>query len=464
MTFLPAAALAWEADPSGLKWTFHLDPGAHWCNGDPVTARDFVATIRRALDPALAAPKAGLFLDLRNAAAFYHGTIHDPSQIGAIARDQFTLELALAHPTPHLLALAASGPWIPIHWTTVEKFGDTRESAWTRPGNYVGNGPFVLAEWKPHELIRVTRNPHYHAATHVLVDEIDFLKFDDENTEERAYRAGQVDVTMTIPVTKRAGYHEPERHVQPLAETRYLAVNVTRAPLSDVRVRRALSLGIDRQQLVDAVLQGGQSPADTFLPPGLAGVEAVPDPDLAGEPAARRARDLAEARHLLADAGFPEGRGLRKLEISTWVDNPVIEAIQQMWRRDLGVETAISVREARVHAAALRSGDFDLGFAPAIPDYNDASALLSELERGASGNYPHWGNARFGGIVAEAAATADPRARADQFREAGQILRAEQPVIPLYFNTQIYLVSPRVSGWKSDRLWTRTYLDVSLSP
>jgi oligopeptide transport system substrate-binding protein len=423
-----------------------------------------VATIRRALNPSLAAPKASLFFDLRNAAAYYRGTIHDPAQIGAVARDDFTLELNLEHPTPHLLALAASGPWIPIHAATIAQFGDTRESAWTRPGNFVGNGPFVLAEWKPHEVIRVTRNPQYHAATHVLVDEIDFLKFDDENTEERAYRTGQVDVTMTIPVGKRAGYREPERHIQPLAETRYLAVNVTRSPLSDVRVRRALAAGVDREQLVAAVLKGGQQPADTFLPPGLGGVAPAFDAAPGAPPAARHAQELVEARQLLTEAGFPGGHGLRKIEIATWVNNPVIEAIQQMWQRDLGVETTIVVREARVHAAALRSGDFDVGFVPAIPDYNDASAVLEDFERGAPGNYPHWANARFDDLVADAATALDPRARAAEFRKAEHILLADQPVIPLYFNTQVFLVSPRVSGWKSDGLWTRTYLDVSLSP
>ncbi|HVU17161.1 MAG TPA: peptide ABC transporter substrate-binding protein [Candidatus Didemnitutus sp.] len=461
--FLPAAASSWEVDSSGRQWVFHLNPAARWSNGDPVTASDFVATIRRALTPSLAAPKAALFFDVKNATAFYRGQVKDFSPVGAIARDDFTLEIDLEHPTPHLLALAASGPWIPVHAATLQKFGDTRESAWTRPGNFVGNGPFVLESWQHQEVIRVARNPHYHDASRVELDGIEFRKFDDQNTEERAYRTGQIDVTMTIPIARLDEYRAPERRTQPLAETRYLAINVTRAPLSDVHVRRALSLAVDRAALVTAVLRGGQKPARTFLPPGLAGLAAIPEasPD---DATVRHARDLETARSLLAEAGYPGGRGLPALEISTWVNNPVLEAIQEMWKRDLGVSSTIVVREARVHAAALSSGDFTLGFVPAIPDYNDPSALLDELKSGAPGNYPHWSNARFDDLAESAARTGDPALRSQRFRDAEEILLEDQPVVPLYFNTQTFLVSSRVSGWKTDPFWTRTYLDLSVSP
>src|SRR5262249_44128689 len=153
----------------GLRWTFHLRADASWSNGDPVTARDFVYTVRRALNPALAAPKAPLFFVLKNAEAFYHGLVSDFGQVGVAAADAHTLVLTLEHPSPRLLALVASGSWLPVHAATVEQFGNTRDSAWTRPGNFVGNGPFILTEWEHNQRIVVRKNLRYYNAGHVLV-------------------------------------------------------------------------------------------------------------------------------------------------------------------------------------------------------------------------------------------------------------------------------------------------------
>jgi oligopeptide transport system substrate-binding protein len=474
---LPGAAVRWEMAPNGLQWTFHLRPEARWSNGDPVTAGDFVFTIRRALTPALAAPRALLFFALRNAEAFYHGTVTDFARVGAVARDDYTLVLTLEHPAPQLLALAASGPWLPVHAATVTQFGDSRESAWTRPGNFVGNGPFTLTEWRPHEVVVVTRNPRYHDAGRVHLGGIRFQAYDDENTEERAFRAGQVDVTMAVPTSRLASYAPPVRRIQPLAETRYLALNVGRPPLNDPRVRRALALALDRPELVQSVLKGGQEPAFTFIPPGLGGYQPMDRPaeDANGWSAASPTRsapersvkeDLssgaAEARRLLAEAGFPGGRDFPRLETSTWTNTAVIEAVQQMWRAELGIETTIVRREAKVHVAALRAGDYAIGFLPAIPDYGDAGALFDELTSNAPGNYPHWRNARFDALVGEAAQTIRWPQRLSLYQKAEQILLAELPVIPLYFNAQNYLVAPRVTGWRPDRLWNRCYLDLSL--
>ena len=470
---LPAAAEHWEASRDGREWTFHLRPDARWSNGDPVTAGDFVATIRRALNPALAAPKAPLFFVLRNAEAYYRGTVADVRQVGATARDDHTLVLALEHPAPQLLALAASGPWLPVHAATVARFGDARDSAWTRPGHFVGNGPFVLSEWRPHEVIVVTRNPLYHDAARVRVGRIRFQVYDNENTEELAFRAGQVDVTMAIPVSRLGAYAPPVRRVQPLAETRYLALNVRRPPLDDPRVRRALSLALDRSALVEAVLKGGQTPALTFIPPGLGGYSPGGLPEARGapeaEPAAALPRRAAgfrpdEARRLLAEAGFPDGRNFPPLEISTWTNATVLEAVQGMWRRELGIDVSIALREAKVHAAALRTGDFAVGFVPAIPDYGDASALFDDFITGAPGNYPRWSSPRYDELVGEAARTTTPARRLAVERKAEQILLADGLVIPLYFNAQNLLVAPRVSHWLTDRLWNRCYLDVSVLP
>lgn len=434
-TPLPGAAESWEVSPDGLTYTFHLRPNGKWSNGDPITAQDFIRLIERALTPATAAPKVALFFSIRGAAEHYKVAA---GPLGVAARDAHTLMITLAQPDADFPAKVASGPWIPVQQT-----------------DKVGNGPFVLTEWKPNQHIAVRTNPHYWDAANVQLDGIRFLAMDNGDTEERAFRAGQLDVTMAVPFTKVAGYRaeQPSRlRSVPLAETRYLVLNATRPPLDDVRVRHALALALDRPALVEKVLLSGQ-PAFNFVPAGLGGYS----------PAERITENIAEARRLLAEAGFPEGRGFPKLELSTWPVNPAqLEAVQQMWRRELGLEIAIAPREARTHLASLASGDFALAFMTAIPDYDGASDLFTQLTSTHPLNYPHWRNAEFDRLVAAASTTLDPTARNTAYQQAEKLLLKEMPVIPLYFNTQNFLVAPRVKNWRADRLWTRFYRGLSV--
>jgi oligopeptide transport system substrate-binding protein len=426
-TPLPAAASHWEATNNWQTWTFHLGSGALWSNGDRVVAQDFIYMIRRAQAPATAAPKASLFQIVSSAEA----------------PDERTLVLTLARPMPDFLSLAASGPWIPVHPATVEKFGRD----WTRPEHFVGNGRFILSEWLPNQRIVVRKNPRHRNSPTTLLAGIQFVAFDNGDTEERAFRAGQVDVTMAVPPAKLDTYRNAAPavlHTVPLHETRYLVVNMTKAPLNDVRVRRALSLALDREALVSKVLKAGQQPALTFAPAGLGGYQ----------PKTRLHENVAEAQRLLAEAGFPNGKDFPPLELSTWpVSTAQIEAIQQMWRDRLGISVAILQREARTHIAALAAGDFDLGFYTAIPDYDSAADLLERLTNGNANNYPRWHDAGYDRLVATG-----------QLAEAETHLLDALPVIPLYFNTKNFLLRPTVRGWKEDALWTRYYDNVSLAP
>lgn len=453
----PGAAESWTTSVDGLVWTFKLRADARWSDGSPVTAGDFVYSFRRALNPALAAPKAQLFFALKNAAALYRNQLSDPQLLGATAPDARTLILTLERPTPQLLALAASGAWLPVHPPSVEKFGGStaRDGAWTHPGNYVGNGPFILREWRPSQHLLIARNPHYHAAAAVKLSEVRFQIYDTSDTEERAFRAGQLDVTMAVPFSKLSTYSAPILRRAALHETRYLVLNTTRAPLNDPRVRRALSLALDRDALVRSVLRGAQRPALSFIPPGLGGYTGTTQ--LAADPAAARA--------LLAEAGFANGKDFPRLEFSAWGVNPaILEAIQQMWRRELGLETSIVQREGKVHLAAVSAGDFTIALMPAIPDYDDAAALFDELATGASGNFPRWSDARYDDLVRRADRETDPLRRTALYREAEQVMLGQMPIVPLYFNAQDYLLSPRVTGWRQDALWNRFYEDVSVRP
>jgi oligopeptide transport system substrate-binding protein len=440
-TPLPGVAEKWDVSPDGLTYTFHLRGNARWSNGDTIIAQDFARMIERALTPATAAPKAALFFPISGGEKYYSGGSKSYA-VWVSTPGIRTLELTLQRPYADFPAIVASGPWIPQHPATTAL-------------NPISNGPFILVEWKPNQHIAVRKNPHYWDAANVKLDGIRFLAFDSGDTEERAFRAGQVDVTMSVPFSKLATYRAEQpaliRSV-PLSETRYLAINVNRPPLDDPRVRRALALAIDRTLLVDKVVLSGR-PALNYVPPGLGGY--VPGPTIT--------ENASEARRLLAEAGFPEGRGFPKIELATWpVGTAQLEALQQMWRRELGIEIVLAQREARTHLASLASGDYALAFMTAIPDYDGASDLFSQLTSGHPLNYPHWKSTAFDEWVAKAGRLTDPAARNAAYHQAEAVLLAEMPVIPVYFNAQNFLVSPRVKNWRADRLWTRFYRGVSI--
>ncbi|MDB6170344.1 MAG: extracellular solute-binding protein family 5 [Verrucomicrobia bacterium] len=453
----PAAAESWEISPDNLTYTFHLRPRGKWSNGDPVTAADFVASYRRVLTPATAAAKAPLFFMVKNARAFATGQLADFGQVGIRAADPLTLVVTLERPAPQFLHYAASGPWIPVNPRVVAEFG----RAWTTPAHFAGNGAFTLAEWRPHQRIVVRKNPAFHGAARIQLEEIQFIAFDNGDAEERAFRAGQIDLTMAIPHSKLDTYRQErpdEAHHAPLAETRYLSFNTTRPPLNDVRVRRALGLALDRTRIVDKVVRGGQEPAFRFVPPALRSAD-----DTANRLNSTMSESAAAARELLAEAGFPDGRGFPEFELSTWVISaPVSEVLQAMWKKELGINVKLLTREAKVHVAALREGNYDIAFITAIPDVPDAANLLGEFVTGSPGNYPKWSDARYDALMAEADHSVDAMQALLHLREAEVRLVDQAPVCPLYFNTTNWLMRPNVRGWHQDALWTRFYQDVYL--
>ncbi len=439
---LPGAAHRFEVSPDGLSYTFHLRPEARWSDGAPVTATHFIAAYRRALTPATAAPKASVFSDVKNAAAYVSGQLADFSAVGFHAAGPHTLTITLERPNPRFPYYVASGPWLPVRTDVVARHGRN----WTRPDHFVGNGPFLLAEWRADQRIVVRKNPRWHGAAGVQLAEIHFLRFDSGDSEDRAYRAGQLDATMAVPFSKVPVYtreRPAELHRAPMIETRYLAFD-TRRPALSRDARRALSLAIDRTKIVERVLQGGQIAASQFVPPQLRPATPPPPGSTAHDPAA--------ARRLLAQAGFPGGRGFPKFELSGWTQSQVLEAIQQMWREELGVEVAISVREAKVHLDALRTGGFDIAFMTSIPDVADRAAMLADFTSGAPLNYPRWSSSAFDAALA-----------AGRFDVAEEHLLEAAAVAPLYFNTKISLMSPRIRGWQEDGLWARCYHDVHLA-
>jgi oligopeptide transport system substrate-binding protein len=459
---VPGVAESWEISPDGLVYTFHLRAAARWSDGAPVTAPDFVASFRRMLTPSLAADNAVLFYGLRHAEAYHQGRLADFGQVGCAAPDDHTLRLTLAHPASYFLALLTQMPFLPVPLAAIEKYGSPyqRGDPWTRPGRLVGNGPFVLTAWRPNEVIIVEKSPTYWDAARVRLRAIHFYPIDSQDAEERAFRAGRLHVTYTVPAGKIDAYRRDAPQLlrrDPYFNTYFFRLNVRRPPLDDERVRRALALAVDRRAIVEHILRGGQQPAASLTPPVL--------PDYAPPPV--MGTDFAAARRLLAAAGHPGGGGLPPLELlynNSENHRLVAEAVQEMWRRELGLDVRLVNQELKVVLADRRAGQYQVLLSDWVGDFPDASTFLDVWRGASANNHTGWSSADYDALLVAAARTADPAARAGLLRQAESLLLAAAPVIPLYFNPHVFLLQPSVHGWYPTVLDHHPYQDVWLGP
>lgn len=431
----------WEISEDGRVYTFFLRTTAKWSNGDPVTAQDFVASYRRMLTPSLAAEYAYKLHHVVGAEAFNKGELKDFAQVGLAAPDAHTLRVTLKHRAPFLIEAMKHYSWFPVHTPTVEKFGGLarKGTAWTRPENLVGNGPFVLKEWRPNQRIVVTRSPTYWDREQVKLETINFLPTESIDTEERMYRTGQVDRTNELPNTKIDTYkrdYAASYRQDPYFGVYFYRVNVTKAPLNDKRVRRALALAIDRESLVRNVTRGGQQPAYNFCPPS---------PMFTSQ--ARIDGDLAEAKRLLAEAGFPAGRGFPKVDIlynTSENHRAIAEAIQQMWRTRLGVEIGLANQEWKVYLDSQDTLNYDLCRAGWIADYTDPNTFMDMWVTGGGNNDTGWSNATYDALVRSSLAAGSETERLASYQQMEAMLADELPIIPIYFYTRVFAVNPKL--------------------
>ncbi len=459
---IPGVATHWDSTPDAKTWTFYLRDNAKWSNGDPVTAHDFDYAYRRMLSPALASEYAYMLFCLTGAEDYVGGKSTDFSTVGVKVMDDYTIRFSLAYPVPYFPDLIAHASWYPVHQGTIEAHGrmDQRGTRWTRPGNLVGNGPFVLSEWKPNQVIRVTKSPTYWDAEVVRLNGINFYPIESSSSEEAAFRSGQLHVTTGIPIDKIAVYKNdpalrPFLSQETQLATYFYRFNTKKPPLDDIRVRRALSLAIDREQLVSKVTLGGQLPARNLTPPQTGGYTAG---DLLSG-------DIAEAQRLLADAGFPGGQGFPKLEILFNTNDGhrrIAEAIQQMWRTNLGVDIGLYNQESKVQSDSMREGNYTIARMAWIGDYVDASTFLELMLSNSGNNQTGWANADYDRLVDEARYKIDPTERFALYRQAEKILMDESPIAPIYFYVNSQLQVPNLKGWYGNLIDIHPYKHVYL--
>jgi oligopeptide transport system substrate-binding protein len=443
---VPGVAERWEISEDGLVYTLHLRANARWSNGNPVTADDFVFSARRILSPALGSSYRYFYDNVRGAQAYSASDRRDFSPVGLRALDPRTLRIELEHPTPYFLFLLGHWSWYPVHRASVEAAGpfDQPYTGWTKPGRMVNNGPFLLAEWHAGQVIVVKKNPRYWDAAKVRLREIHFYPVENAGTEERMFRSGQLHLTENVPAGKLAGYtaaKTPGLDVSPFFANYAYAFNTRRPPFDDARVRRAFALALDRERLVASQPGSGTRAATSIIPPGVDGYV------YAGKINARY--DPAEARRLLAEAGFPGGRGFPAVELSINTSarhQDFAQIVQQMWRRELGVQVSIVNKEGKVFYDERLRGEFQIARAGWVGDYIDASAFLTNYLASSGQNESRYANAEFDQLVTAATHTLDLPARLARYQEAEALLLRDAPVTPMFWDTTQHLVSPAVHG------------------
>ena len=457
---VPGMADRWVHNEDHSVWTFHLGEDRKWSDGEPVKAGDFVFSYKRMLTASFGAQYAENLFILKGAEDYYTGKISDFDQVGVKALDDQTLRLELVGPTPYLLSMVQHDSWLPVCPSAILKFGsiDTRDSKWTRAENYVGNGPFKMKSWYPNDVIEVVRNPLYWDAANVKLNGINFYSIENLNTQERAFQAGQLHKTDQIPLDKVPYYrrtHPELIRIDPYEGVYFYRINIARKPLDNPKVRLALSLAVDRDAIVKNILREDQKPATGYTPPGMGEYQ----------PLHRTTYDPVRARELLAEAGYPNGKGFPKFTIhfnTLESHRAIAEAIQQMWKEELNIEVALENQEWKVYLDTQNNKNYDLSRSAWIGDFMDPVTFLSMWTSGNGNNNTNWGNPKFDALIEQAARTGDPERRLGILHDAEDLFLSELPVVPVYWYTNAYLIQPSVQNWNPLVLGNHNYKYIDL--
>ena len=450
----PGVALSHTVSDDNLVYTFTLRDNAKWSNGEPVTAGDFEYAWKRAASPELASPYSWFLeiMALENASEVIAGDV-PPSELGVKALDDTTLEVRLTQPLPYFPLMLTHFTTFPVPQATIEEFG----ADWTKPGNMVSNGAYVLTEHVPQERLVRERNAMYWDNDNTILDKVTSLIINDENVALTRYLAGELDRTH-VPAGQfpRLSAEFPDQAISvPEACSYYYMFNLRDgAPeqFKDPNVRKALSLAIDRDIIVENVLAGGQKAAYTFTHWATAGFE-TPDIPMATMTQAER---NAMAQELLTTAGYGSDNPLSVNLIynTSEAHKSVAVAISQMWKQTLGVETTLANQEWQTFLEARSNGDFDVARGGWCADYNEASTFLDLVQSGSGYNDSKYNNPEVDALLADAKTADNPQA---DYTAVEQIIAQDTPIIPIYHYASVYMYAENLEGWPYENFQQQWY-------
>ncbi len=458
---IPGVAQSWDISADQKTYTFHLRKNARWSNGDPVTAADFIFAWKRVFVPATGANYLTLFNVIDGAEQYAQALADnrpaDFSTVAVAAPDPFTLIVRLKYPRAYFLDLCAFPTFFPLHEAAMRPFlvdsatpGKGYDARWMRPPALVTNGPFALADWKFKQYLLLEPNAHYWDREKVHCDRLIIKAISDPRAALLAYQSGTVDILTFVPpqfghdLLAQVDAGRTDIHYQPVFGTYYYVVNCTRPPLTDPRVRKALALAIDRKKIVDDVARMRQRALGLIVPPNA--IPGYKSPD-------GLEMDLPEARRLLADAGFPDGKGFRTLELlynNEAIHSSVAQAIGQMWEQALGIHvTYRGLERGSFGAERQETHNFDIARAGWYGDYADPTTWLNLAATGDNNNDGLFSNKAYDALLAQANAEPDPQRRLNFLSDAERLIVREQfPFIPLYQYADGYMFdATKIAGF-----------------
>ena len=440
----PGIATGWTISPDGTTYTFTLRRDARWSTGAPVVAADFVAGLRRLVNPETASAYAAVVSVIRHAPAIIAGRL-PPSDLGVYAPSRHTVVIQLRSPAQYLPALLAHPTTCPVDPALLQRYGTT----YAQPGHMPSDGAFVLTQWVHGAYIELTRNPDYWRAAETHLAGVRYVIATDENAELEMYRAGELDIMDVVPRAEIGwirAHLGNQLHIEPELGTYYYGFNLRRAPFKgEPGLRRALALVINRRKLTRLVLRTGEQPAYSWVPPGTAGYQTQAPAWSRLSMAAR----IAEARRLYAAAGYSTVHPLRfTLQYNTGeIHQDLALAVTSMWRQALGVRVRLQSEDFSTLMHNISTGEATVFRSSWEADYNDPYTFAQYFKSDFGINMPHYDNPAYDALVDRAEATLDPARRMALLEHAERLMLHDQPIIPLYFYVSKHLVKPRVTGW-----------------
>jgi len=433
----PVIARSWEFQDGGKKIIFHLRDDVQWTDGKKVRARDFEYSWKRLLDPKTASQYAYILFDVANAQEYNEGKLKDASSVGVQAQDDQSLIVTLRHPASYFLAITSFEVTFPQRQDVVEKFG----SRWTEPENIVTNGPFRLQSWRHENQIELSANPVFFRGRPNL-ETVTMYMVNEKTTAVTMFEQGNLDFMddhSIPPLDKPRLSKMPGYKLVPQLRGEYYAFAVERKPFDNPQVRKAFAMAIDREVL-PKILQGGETPASSWIPPGM----------LAHNPEIGLKFNPAEARRLLKDAGFPDGKGLPPIVLGYNTDEEkklIAEAVQSMWQKNLGIIVTIENQEWKVFLKKLQTDPFPVFRSGWGADYPDPDNFMKLFTSNSGNNHSRWKNPRYDQLLEQAARELDAKKRSDLYDEAQKILtEIDTAIAPLYWKAEPTMLGPKFTG------------------
>lgn len=439
----PGTAERWEVTPDGLTYVFYLRPNAKWSNGDPVTASDFEFAWKRALNPEFASENVYMLFPVKNAQA-YNEKKTTVDTVGVKARDEHTLEVTLEKPTAYFLSLAAFHAFYPVHQKTVTASPDN----WANEvKTLIGNGPFKITSWVHSGQIDFAKNAHYWDAAVVKLNRMEWPISDSQATRLALIENKQVDMMVEPPVVEHDRLSkEGLLKISPYLGTYYYVFNTQKTPFDNLKVRKALSLGINREALVKNVIKGGKKPAYAWVAPGL--INPATNLDFREEGGNYIKEDLPLAKKLLTEAGYPDGQGLPPITIlfnTGEMHKAIAEAIQEMWKQNLGVSAVLMNQESKVFLASRSQGEFQIARASWVGDYADPMTFMDVFKD--PSNDARYSNPAYTNLIEQAQSTMDQKIRIQAMHDGEKMLFDDAVLLPIYYTTQPFVARNYVKGY-----------------